>query len=175
MEIKFLESLQTLHTPVLNYLMIFITSLGNGGFIWIVAAIYLLFQNNNKLKREGFTLAVALIIFSVIGLLILKPIIASPRPFTIADVNLLIKEPMGFSFPSGHTGSSFAAATIIYFYNKKIGVSALILAALIAFSRLYLFVHYPTDIIAGIILGIAAGNLAINCTNKLLKSKIKNF
>ncbi|MCI5643325.1 MAG: phosphatase PAP2 family protein [Peptoniphilus sp.] len=174
MEIKFLETLQTIHSPVLNYLMIFITSLGNGGFIWIVAAIYSLFQNNNKLKREGFTLAVALITFSVIGLLILKPIIARPRPFTIADVNLLIKEPIGFSFPSGHTGSSFAAATVIYFYNKKIGVLTLILAALIAFSRLYLFVHYPTDIIAGIILGIVAGKLAINCTNILLKKSYHN-
>lgn len=96
MELKFLESLQSLHSPILNYIMIFITSLGNGGFIWIVAAIFLLFQNNNKLKREGFSLAVALIIFSVFGLLILKPIIARPRPFTVDDVAILIREPMIF-------------------------------------------------------------------------------
>ncbi|NMW85054.1 phosphatase PAP2 family protein [Peptoniphilus sp. AGMB00490] len=174
MEIKFLEALQILYSPILNYLMIFITYLGNGGFIWIVAAIYLLFQNNNKLKREAFTLALALIIFSIFGLLILKPIIARPRPFTVSDVNLLIKEPLGFSFPSGHTGSSFAAAYVIYFYNKKKGVLALILAALIAFSRMYLFVHYPTDIIAGIILGLISGKLATNCTNNLLKRAYNN-
>lgn len=119
MELKFLESLQLLHSPFLNYIMIFITKLGNGGFIWIIATIYLLFQNNNKLKREGFTIALALIIFSVLGLLILKPIIARPRPFTIDDVSILIKEPRDFSFPSGHTGSSFAAASVMYFYNKK--------------------------------------------------------
>lgn len=99
MELRFLESLQLLHSPLLNYIMIFITKLGNGGFIWIVATIYLLFQDKNKLKREGFTIALALIIFSVFGLLILKPIIARPRPFTIDDVSILIKEPMGFSFP----------------------------------------------------------------------------
>ena len=119
MEIKFLELLHSLHFPLLNYIMIFITSLGNGGLIWIVAALFLIFQNKNMLKREGFTIAVALIIFSVLGLLILKPIIARPRPFIAQGVDILIKEPMGFSFPSGHTGSSFAAASVIYFYNKK--------------------------------------------------------
>lgn len=170
MELKFLESLQSLHSPILNYIMIFITSLGNGGFIWIVAAIFLLFQNNNKLKREGFSLAVALIIFSVFGLLILKPIIARPRPFTVDDVAILIREPMGYSFPSGHTGSSFAAASVIYYYNKKRGALALILAGLIAFSRMYLFVHYPSDIIAGIILGLISGRLAIKITREILKS-----
>ena len=127
MELRFLESLQLLHSPILNFIMIFITKLGNGGFIWIIATIYLLFQNKNKLKREGFTIALALIIFSVFGLLILKPIIARPRPFTIDDVSILIKEPMGFSFPSGHTGSSFAAASVMYFYNKKRGILAQIL------------------------------------------------
>lgn len=171
MELKFLESLQLLHSPFLNYIMIFITKLGNGGFIWIVATIYLLFQNNNKLKREGFTIALALIIFSVFGLLILKPIIARPRPFTIDDVSILIKEPRDFSFPSGHTGSSFAAASVMYFYNKKRGVLALILAGLIAFSRMYLFVHYPSDIIAGLILGIISAYFARKITKKILKIK----
>ena len=171
MEIRFLELLQSLHFPLLNYLMIFITSLGNGGLIWIVAALFLIFQNKNMLKREGFTIAVALIIFSVLGLLILKPIIARPRPFVAQGVDILIKEPMGFSFPSGHTGSSFAAASVIYFYNKKRGLLALILATLIAFSRMYLFVHYPSDIVGGLILGIISSRIAIKITNEMLKKK----
>lgn len=171
MEIKFLELLQSLHFPLLNYIMIFITSLGNGGLIWIVAALFLIFQNKNMLKREGFTIAVALIIFSVLGLLILKPIIARPRPFIAQGVDILIKEPMGFSFPSGHTGSSFAAAFVIYFYNKKIGLLALILATLIAFSRMYLFVHYPSDIVGGLILGIISSRIAIKITNEISKKK----
>lgn len=171
MEIRFLELLQSLHFPLLNYVMIFITSLGNGGLIWIVAALFLIFQNKNMLKREGFTIAVALIIFSVLGLLILKPIIARPRPFVAQSVDILIKEPMGFSFPSGHTGSSFAAASVIYFYNKKRGLLALILATLIAFSRMYLFVHYPSDIVGGLILGIISSRIAIKITNEMLKKK----
>lgn len=171
MEIKFLELLQYLHFPLLNYIMIFITSLGNGGLIWIVAALFLIFQNKNMLKREGFTIAVALIIFSVLGLLILKPIIARPRPFIAQGVDILIKEPMGFSFPSGHTGSSFAAASVIYFYNKKRGLLVLILATLIAFSRMYLFVHYPSDIVGGLILGIISSRIAIKITNEISRKK----
>lgn len=171
MEIRFLELLQSLHFPLLNYIMIFITILGNGGLIWIVAALFLIFQNKNMLKREGFTIAVALIIFSVLGLLILKPIIARPRPFVAQGVDILIKEPMGFSFPSGHTGSSFAAASVIYFYNKKRGLLALILATLIAFSRMYLFVHYPSDIVGGLILGIISSRIAIKITNKISRKK----
>lgn len=123
------------------------------------------------LKREGFTIAVALIIFSVLGLLILKPIIARPRPFIAQGVDILIKEPMGFSFPSGHTGSSFAAASVIYFYNKKRGLLALILATLIAFSRMYLFVHYPSDIVGGLILGIISSRIAIKITNEISRKK----
>lgn len=171
MEIRFLELLHSLHFPLLNYIMIFITSLGNGGLIWIVAALFLIFQNKNMLKREGFTIAVALIIFSVLGLLILKPIIARPRPFIAQGVDILIKEPMGFSFPSGHTGSSFAAASVIYFYNKKRGLLALILATLIAFSRMYLFVHYPSDIVGGLILGIISSRIAIKITNEISRKK----
>lgn len=171
MEIRFLELLHSLHFPLLNYIMIFITSLGNGGLIWIVAALFLIFQNKNMLKREGFTIAVALIIFSILGLLILKPIIARPRPFIAQGVDILIKEPMGFSFPSGHTGSSFAAASVIYFYNKKRGLLALILATLIAFSRMYLFVHYPSDIVGGLILGIISSRIAIKITNEISRKK----
>lgn len=171
MEIKFLELLQSLHFPLLNYIMIFITILGNGGLIWIAAALFLIFQNKNMLKREGFTIAVALIIFSVLGLLILKPIIARPRPFIAQGVDILIREPMGFSFPSGHTGSSFAAASVIYFYNKKRGLLALILATLIAFSRMYLFVHYPSDIVGGLILGIISSRIAIKITNEISRKK----
>lgn len=171
MEIRFLELLQSLHFPLLNYVMIFITSLGNGGLIWIAAALFLIFQNKNMLKREGFTIAVALIIFSVLGLLILKPIIARPRPFIAQGVDILIREPIGFSFPSGHTGSSFAAASVIYFYNKKRGLLALILATLIAFSRMYLFVHYPSDIVGGLILGIISSRIAIKITNEISRKK----
>lgn len=118
-------------------------------------------------KRKPLVFFLSLIIFSIVGLLILKPIIGRPRPFMVEAFDLLIKEPMGYSFPSGHTGSSFAAAFTIYYYNKKEGILALILAALIGFSRMYLSVHYPTDVLAGLILGYLSSLVAL----KIIKNK----
>ena len=76
---------------------------------------------------------------------------------------------MGYSFPSGHTGSSFAAAFALYYYNKKEGILALILAALIGFSRMYLSVHYPTDVLAGFVLGGLSSLMATKIINKKYK------
>lgn len=169
MEIKFLELLQKLHNPLFDFLMTIITTLGNGGIIWIAVGIFFLLQKNPKKKRLASTIFIALIIFAIIGLVVLKPIIARPRPCWVVDVNLLISNPKDYSFPSGHTGSSFAATTVIYNYNKKWGIYAGIFASVIAFSRLYHFVHYPTDILGGLILGIACGVAAIKIT-KFLKN-----
>lgn len=154
MELQFLEFLESIHSPILDKIMVFITSLGNGGIVWIVIALILFFQRDKKYKREALYISLGLIIFSIIGLLILKPLIGRPRPFTVGNFDLLIKKPMGSSFPSGHTGSSFAAAWGIFHFRKKEGILALILACLIGFSRMYLSVHYPTDVLAGIVVGI---------------------
>ena len=90
--------------------------------------------------------------------LVLKPLVARIRPCDVnTAVQLLITRPDDFSFPSGHTGASFAAVSALYFNRNRIWIPALMFAALIAFSRMYLYVHYPTDILAGIILGIMAG------------------
>jgi undecaprenyl-diphosphatase len=104
-------------------------------------------------------MAIALALGLIFCNLLLKPLINRPRPFKVqADmgviINLLIKEPGPHSFPSGHTIASFEAATALALHNKKLGIPALILAGLIAFSRLYLYVHYPTDVIASVILGV---------------------
>ena len=89
---------------------------------------------------------------------ILKPLAARPRPFEVnMGVRLLIEAPKDFSFPSGHTGASFAAAAALFFVGSRGWIPAAVLAALIGFSRLYLYVHYPTDVLAGALLGIAAG------------------
>lgn len=89
----------------------------------------------------------------------LKPLVARLRPFEIADTmrQLLIDPPSDFSFPSGHTTSSFAAATALAAARARGGLAAMILAAVIAFSRLYLYVHYPTDVIAGALIGAFSG------------------
>lgn len=168
MELQFLEFLESIHSPMLDKFMIFITSLGNGGIIWIILALIIFFQKNKRDKREGLTLIFGLIIFSIIGLLILKPFIGRPRPYEVYDFNLLINKPMGSSFPSGHTGSSFATAWGIFHFNKKEGIFALILACLIGFSRMYLSVHYPTDVLAGIVVGILSSIGARTLVNKFV-------
>lgn len=138
---------------ILDHTMPFITRLGSGGLIWIVVA--LAFLASKKYRKYGFVLISSLLLCGLIGNITLKPLIARIRPFDVnTAIQLLIAAPTDFSFPSGHTMSSFAAATVIFYANRRMGIAALILAALIAFSRLYLYVHYPSDIIAGILIGV---------------------
>ena len=144
----------------LDMIMPIITTLGNAGVLWIVVAVVCLL--NKKTRKCGIMMVVALLFSLLIGNIILKPLVARTRPFDInTDIILLIKKPLDFSFPSGHSMASFAAATIIYYNNKKYGIFSLILAGLIAFSRLYLYVHFPSDVIAGILIGSLIGWLTI--------------
>lgn len=108
----------------------------------------------------------------VLGDNILKPWIARLRPFQVHPKDsLLILAPSGYSFPSGHTFSSFTAATILLWTDKKIGIPAFILASLIGFSRLYLYVHFPSDVLAGIILGLAVGTVTWKIVEEYLFKK----
>ncbi|WFR57198.1 phosphatase PAP2 family protein [Anaerocolumna sp. AGMB13025] len=144
--------LEHFHTPLLDKIMIVITTLGNSGFIWLIIAALLLIPK--KTRYIGIFLFLALCTEYLLGDMFLKPLIARPRPFIrFPEIDLLIKRPGSFSFPSGHTMSSFTAATVIFWANKRAGISAYILAVLIGFSRLYLFCHYPTDVLSGAVLG----------------------
>ncbi len=135
----------------LDWLMPRISAMGNSGIIWILIAIAFLFTKNYR--KQGLVLAIGLLVGFLIGNLTLKPLIARMRPSWInTEIELLIRNPLDFSFPSGHTLSSFIAAILITLNNKKLGIVVLPLAALIAFSRMYLYVHFPSDILGGIIL-----------------------
>lgn len=151
-----------------------ITHLGDKGLIWISIAIFLLFFK--KTRKCGILMATALFLGVIVGEIALKNIFQRERPFIILQYltknDLLIKAPSSFSFPSGHTTSSFAAATSIFICNKKYGVLALIMAALIAFSRLYLYVHYPSDVFCGIILGVSMALLSALIVN-FIQKKVK--
>lgn len=161
-------------TPILDNIMIFITTLGNGGMIWIAATVLLLIPK--KTRKVGIMSAVALLGSLIINNHILKNIVQRPRPYTtFTDLKILIPTPSEFSFPSGHTSSSFAAAGVFYSHlPKKVGVPAVILAGLIGLSRLYVGVHYPTDVIAGVVMGILLSfwaELFVNfCAKKLKKA-----
>ena len=159
--------------PFLDKIMPFITSLGNLSFIWIVIGILLL--RIKKYRKYGFMIFLSLILCGLIGNIILKPIVARMRPFDIYPLidGLLIKIPKDYSFPSGHTMSSFAPIVVLLYFNRKIGVCALIIGSLIAFSRLYLYVHYPSDVFAGMVIGIINGIIAIFVIEKEFTNKCK--
>ena len=169
MELRFLDFLQTIHTPLLDKILAFITSLGNAGIIWIVLAVVLLILP--KTRKAGIIVAAALLVDLILCNLILKNLVARVRPYDVnTAIAILIKKPLDFSFPSGHTAASFAAMTALFLAKmKKAWTAALILAVLIAFSRLYFYVHYPTDVLGGIVVGILSGVLGYAIVEKLDK------
>ena len=146
----------TLVCPALDFLMPKITLLGNGGAIWILSALGLL--ATKKYRKYGVFLLAGLTAGLLVGNLTLKPLIARPRPCWLdTGVQLLIANPTDYSFPSGHTLSSVIGAVVLTKAHRKFGLAVIPLAALIAFSRLYLFVHFPTDILGATVLGVTVG------------------
>lgn len=130
--------------------------LGNYGAVWIALAVLLLFFR--KTRRAGLAMLLALGVGYAVGNVWLKELVMRPRPFvTHTDLTPLLDPGDRWSFPSGHALSSFAAATALFFFHKKTGLLAYLLAVCIAFSRLYASVHYPTDVLAGAVLGILCG------------------
>ena len=172
MEFEFLYALQQLHTPLVDKFMIFVTTLGNGGVFWLVLAIILLCTK--KTRRCGWLILVSMAICYLLGNLALKNIVGRARPCQI-DTSILLKIPMPgeYSFPSGHTLHAFTAATMIFLHHKKAGVACLILAVLIAFSRMYLFVHFPTDVLAGMLLGIIVAHTVYRISLRKRKAEQK--
>ena len=142
----------------LDVVMPIITAFSSGGIFWI--AVALLLMALPKHRRAGFSMAIALVLGLLVCNLTLKPLVGRMRPYDYQltvfgkQIALLVATPSDFSFPSGHTIAAFEGATALLLYNRKIGIPAMILAVLIAFSRLYLYVHYPTDVLASVILGV---------------------
>lgn len=170
MELDILHAIQNLHSDWLTPIMIFITNLCNHGEIWIAIAVLMFCFP--KTRKCGITMGLSLVLMLLIGDVILKNLFSRVRPCWVDEtVTMLIERPTSFSFPSGHTFSSFAGAVTIFIHYKKAGIAALLLAATIAFSRLYLFVHYPTDILGGLILGTGTAVLSCRIMKKVYKEK----
>lgn len=154
----------------LNPIVLFLTSLGDGGLIWIVLAALLLTQK--KYQKAGVSMAVALLIGLLITNVLLKNQICRPRPYAAIPELQSLTTASGWSFPSGHSTSSIAAAAAMFPRTPGwMGVSALILAVLICLSRLYVGVHYPTDVICGALVGVLAAFCAGKITEKLMGEK----
>lgn len=156
-----------IRSPIMTPFFIVVTKLGNGGAIWIVIAVMLLFSK--KKRRYGYMIMLSLLGSLLLNNLLLKNLVGRMRPYEIiGNLIPLIENPIDYAFPSGHTASSFAAAAILYRkLPKRFGVPALILATLIGFSRLYLGVHYPSDVLYGMVSGVVISYIAEVVMNKV--------
>lgn len=142
----------------LDAVMPIITLFGDGGIFWIACAVILLCIP--KTRKTGLGMGIALVLGLIVCNITLKPLVQRIRPYDFQQkyfqvtIQLLTERMHDYSFPSGHTIASFEAATVLLINDKRLGIPAMILAVLIAFSRLYLYVHYPTDVIFSIVAGI---------------------
>ena len=160
-----------LNSELFNKIMIFFTILGDNGMIWIAVALILFL--NRKYRKIGVFSIVSLIICALAVNVILKPLIHRPRPFSeLVDITLLIKAPKDYSFPSGHTAASFVMVYIFFRHIKKYFIPVLITGILIAFSRMYLTVHFPSDILVGLIIGLLSGYAGEKIADGFYRKKI---
>ena len=151
-EAEFLLSLQSIRTPFLDTLMGLFTMLGYKGIFSVALGLILLIFA--KTRRTGFEVLLSVALALLFANLLIKNIVARPRPCEVYSfLPALVRVPSDSSFPSGHTTNAFAVATAIFLNHKKAGVIAFVIAALVAFSRMYNCMHYPTDVLAGIVIG----------------------
>ncbi|MCC8051805.1 MAG: phosphatase PAP2 family protein [Clostridiales bacterium] len=149
-----------IRNPILDPIFKTITHLGDKGIFWIILTVILL--SVKKTRAAGICSACALLSSFLVNNLLLKNLFNRTRPYEVIEgLTCIIQPAADASFPSGHTGASFASAVAIYRnIPRKYGILLLILASLIAFSRLYVGIHYPTDVLGGLATGIALGILA---------------
>lgn len=168
-DLSVFEWVQSIQNKALTAIFVTITTLGDEGIIFI--ALALVFLCTKKYRKIGFAMLIALGVMTICNNLVLKELVARPRPYMLYGVDPeayslwggenakyffphLVHYHTSYSFPSGHTSSAFAAAFAILFYNRKIGIPMTVFAALMGFSRIYVEVHYCTDVIAGAIVGL---------------------
>lgn len=160
-----------LRTEALDAVMPWISKLNNTGLIAILTVVVFLLWK--RYRNVGVTAFLSLLVEFIVLNLVFKPIVHRTRPYVVNEaIDVLCEIPTDYSFPSGHTGAAFAVALVLLFtMPKKFGVTATVLATLIAFSRLYNGVHYPTDILGGFVIALVTAVLA----TKLVYPRITEF
>lgn len=150
----------------LDWLTQLFSTIGHAGIVWIVISVIFIFFK--KTRAAGVIGLLSMGLGLLLGEFVIKNIVARPRPFLTDDprnlflnAELIVKKPSGYSFPSGHSCCAFAAAVSSFKINKRVGVITTIVAALVAFSRLYNYVHFPSDVLAGTVIGILCALLVI--------------
>lgn len=164
---------ESIRNPVLTPYVKVITTLGNGGAIWVLLTLIMLLIP--KTRRIGCIMVLSLIGTLLINNMLIKNLVARTRPYeVIGGLTYLIPKPREYSFPSGHAGSSFSAAWVMFRQlPKRYGVPALILAILISLSRLYVGVHYPSDVLFGMISGTLISLAAETIVERIEKKRTK--
>ncbi len=170
MDFSILYAIQSMHSQALDQIMLFITNIMGGiGQIWLFVALGLIIFK--KTRKIGICVLLSYILVLILGHVCLKDLIARPRPCHIDEsIKLLVKRPSSYSCPSTHTAWAFAAATSIYLYHKKAGIITFIIAAIMGFSRMYVFVHFPTDVLFGLVLGVFLGIISKTILEKKIFS-----
>ena len=155
MDFSILYAIQQLRNGFLDSLVLYVTNLaGSYGELWLLLGLALCFFK--KTRRCGVTVLLSYGLVLLLGQAVLKDLIARPRPCQLdTTVELLVARPSSYSCPSTHSAWAFAAAGSVFAYFRRPGLAVGLLALLIAFGRLYLFVHFPTDVLLGIVLGLA--------------------
>lgn len=153
--------------PFLDVFMPIVTMFGEWGLFFILAALVMLFFK--RTRRTGAMMGVALFLGLLICNLGLKPAVARIRPYELRpiDFEMLVKKATDYSFPSGHTIAAVESATVLMIRNKRFGIPAVVLAVLIAASRIYLYIHYPSDVITSLVLGVIIGFFSVYVVNKI--------
>ena len=169
MELSFLYSIP--RTGLLDSFFLIVTKIaGSYGQLWVVVGLALLIPK--RTRWTGIAVLISYVGVFIFGQMILKNLISRPRPCHIDQAfNMLVARPTSSSFPSTHSAWAFAGATAIFMKYKKAGIAAFVVAALIAFSRMYMFLHYPTDVLCGMIFGILLG-IAADKICDLIKRKM---
>ena len=140
------------------------------GELWIFLAFILLLVRGQR--KYGAAVACGLVLDLVSCNMLLKPLVGRIRPFAVnTAVELLTKAPLDASFPSGHTAASFAAVFALKTAGSPLWKPALAVAVVMAFSRLYLYVHWPSDVLAGALLWAAVGWVGAKIVEKALEKR----
>ncbi len=143
-----------------------VTHLGDGGFVWILLAV--LFLLDKRRRKTGACMAAALLLGFLATNLILKNAVMRPRPYYgVSGLRALVTDP-SWSFPSGHSTSSMAAGVVMFrqLEPRWQGRCALAFAVIVCLSRLYVGVHYPSDVVCGAAVGIAAAVCAMRLVGR---------
>lgn len=174
LELQLLDWIQShMSNPLCDGFFSTVTHLADGGLIWIALTIvFLVFP---KTRKYGVVMAISIALEVLCVNVLVKPLAARTRPYEIKQgIELLIQKPVDYSFPSGHAGVSFAAVSALFFSKHKAWIPTFVLAFVIAFSRLYLYVHYPTDVLFGAAFGVIAGWVGAKVVNRKERQKHEN-